>query len=333
MTSTQIRTHAHTHAARRDSRTDIHSPACSAFGNHRGTWPTSRAARALRALRVLRAGYASESRGSLTGEARLAGSDGAPLGGSERGRACNVTPAATPPSESRTDAQGVAQRAPFPAGRSFGRQQGGRGPRADGAGRTFEGGGDAGGRTGAHRARSARRDRRPLVLVPYLKNAFVPVTTSRKHTPPVDSPCHSLKRRPSPGPSPVVAGPLVAESSFLNPPEGAGRLSKRWKDGGRGGCEKDAIRADAAVRPQTCRIPQPPCFLSVNSESSELPQLLTVTQVGQRLSICRRTVERLIATQQLRACKIGRATRIAVAEVVRYVKSLHPEPSTTGGAP
>jgi excisionase family DNA binding protein len=70
----------------------------------------------------------------------------------------------------------------------------------------------------------------------------------------------------------------------------------------------------------------------LNSDSPELPQLLTVTQVGQRLGLCRRSVERLIASQQLRACKIGRATRIAVAELVRFVNGLHQGPTPTGGA-
>ncbi len=298
MTSTQIRTHAHTHAARRDSRTDIRTPACSAFGNHRGTWPTSRSARALRALRVLRARYASESRGALTGEARLAGSDGAPLGGSERGRACNVTPAATPPSASRTEAQEVANRARM----------------------AQDGPSNAGGGTDGGASRSERAARPPpvslcpiSVFVPYLKNRFPRGTLSRDSAQQVVSPSQATWHGFSAAPSPVVAGTLVAESSFLYPPEGAGCSTKRWKDGGRGECEKDAIRPDAAVRTLTCHTPQPSCILFVNSESSELPQLLTVSQVSQRISICRRTVERFIATQQLHACKIGRATRIAVA--------------------
>ncbi len=338
MRHTQIRTHARTHTARRGSRTELRTPdaeptpAACGLENRDGAARPARALRVLRSLRAARARCASESRGSLTGEARITGSDGAPLGGSERGGARGVTSAATPPSESRTEVRRVAQPAPFPADRLFGGPGGGQRPRADGAGRMSEYGFGPRGRTGAHRARSARCDRRPLVLVPYLKKTCGPVTTSRSHAPSVDSPCHSAKRRPSPDSSPVVAGPLVAESSFLNPPEGAGRLSRRWKDRGGGGCEKDAIRADAAVRLRTYRTPQPSCLFTLNSDPSGLPQLLTVNQVGQRLGLCRRSVERLIASQQLRACKIGRATRIAVAELVRFVNVLHQGPTPTGGA-
>ena len=72
----------------------------------------------------------------------------------------------------------------------------------------------------------------------------------------------------------------------------------------------------------TCRSSQPSCTFNVNSDSIELPQLLTVSQFGHRLGVCRRTVERLIATQQVQSCKIGRSTRIAVAELVRYVASI-----------
>lgn len=334
----QIRTHAHTHAARRGRRTEVRTPeagptpAACALENHDGAARLARALRVLRSLRAACARFASESRGSLTGEARMTGSDGAPLGGSERGGAQDVTSAATPPSESRTEVRGVAQPAPFPADRPFRRSGGRRRPRADGAGRMSARGFGARGRRGAHRARSARRDRRPLVYVPYLKNRFPREALSRNDTQPVVSPCQTTDHGFFSYSTPVVAGPLVAESSFLNPPEGAGRLSRRWKDRGGGGCEKDAIRADAAVRLLTCRNPQPSCLLTLNSDPSELPQLLTVSQFGQRLGVCRRTVERLISTQQIRACKIGRATRIAVTELVRYVKVLHGDGSTTGGA-
>jgi len=336
---TQIRTHAHTHAARRGRRTEIRTPdaapasAGRALENPDGGERPARALRVLRALRAARARCASESRGPLTGEARLTGSDGAPLGGSERGGARGVTSAATPPSESGTEVRGVAQPAPFPADRPFGTSAGGQRPRADGAGRMSEYGFGPRGRRGGQCARSAQCPRgRPLVIVPYLKNAPPRETLSRDDAQQVVSPCQATDHTFSRRPTPVVAGPLVAESSFLNPPEGAGRSNERWKDGGRGGCEKDAIRAGTLRCPVTCRNFEPSCTFTLNSESPELPQLLTVNEVGQRLGLCRRSVERLIASQQLRACKIGRATRIAVAELVRFVNGLHQGPTTTGGA-
>jgi hypothetical protein len=221
---TQIRTHARTHTARRSSRTEVRTPeaepaptACW-FENHDGAARLARALRVLRSLRDARARCASESRGPLTGEARMTGSDGAPLGGSERDGAPHATSAATPPSESRTEVRVVAQPAPFPADRPFGRSGGGWRPRADGAGRISEYGFGPRGRTGALCARSARRARRPLVIVPYLKNRFPRGALSRDDTQQVVSPCQATVRGFSPGPSPVVAGPLVAESSFLIPP-------------------------------------------------------------------------------------------------------------------
>lgn len=65
--------------------------------------------------------------------------------------------------------------------------------------------------------------------------------------------------------------------------------------------------------------------------TNDLPQLLTLTQFAQRLCVCRRTVERLIAAQQIQACKVGRSTRIAASELVRYVSSLNNGP-TVGGS-
>ena len=69
----------------------------------------------------------------------------------------------------------------------------------------------------------------------------------------------------------------------------------------------------------------------MSPQNAELPQLLTLAQFAQRLCVCRRTVERLIAAQQIRAFKVGRSTRIAASELVRYVSSLNGGP-TVGGS-
>jgi len=70
----------------------------------------------------------------------------------------------------------------------------------------------------------------------------------------------------------------------------------------------------------------------VSETSPELPQLLTVAQFAQRLAVCRRSVERLIAAQEIRAFKIGRSTRIAVSELVRFVAKLQSGDPSNGGA-
>ncbi len=137
----------------------------------RRKFPRGEGLRAMRATRRLRQKVASESRGSLRRETRMSGSDGTPVGGAEREGAAEEKTAATPPSESRTEVQGVAQPAPSPAVRRFGTFDGSGPPRADGAGRMLERGFWRGGRRTAQRARSARRGRRPLVIVPYLKKA------------------------------------------------------------------------------------------------------------------------------------------------------------------
>lgn len=64
----------------------------------------------------------------------------------------------------------------------------------------------------------------------------------------------------------------------------------------------------------------------MNTMPDNLPHLLTVPQFAERLCVCKRTVERLIAAQQIRACKVGRSTRIAASELVRYIASLNGVP-------
>jgi excisionase family DNA binding protein len=71
----------------------------------------------------------------------------------------------------------------------------------------------------------------------------------------------------------------------------------------------------------------------MNTTPNDLPQLLTLTQFAQRLSVCKRTVERLIAAQQIRACKVGRSTRVSAAELVRYIASVNGSPSEKGTPP
>lgn len=63
-----------------------------------------------------------------------------------------------------------------------------------------------------------------------------------------------------------------------------------------------------------------------------LPQLLTLPQFARHLGVCKRTVERLIAARVIQACKVGRSTRIAASELVRYVASLNVTPSVHGVA-
>lgn len=63
-----------------------------------------------------------------------------------------------------------------------------------------------------------------------------------------------------------------------------------------------------------------------------LPQLLTLTQFARQLGVCKRTVERLVSARAIQACKVGRSTRIAASELVRYVASLNVTPAASGVA-
>ncbi|SDS38232.1 transcriptional regulator, AlpA family [Opitutus sp. GAS368] len=56
---------------------------------------------------------------------------------------------------------------------------------------------------------------------------------------------------------------------------------------------------------------------------SEVPHLLTLRQAAQRLTICRRTLERLIAAGQFpRPVKIGRSTRVPESDVLAYLAKI-----------
>lgn len=69
----------------------------------------------------------------------------------------------------------------------------------------------------------------------------------------------------------------------------------------------------------------------MNAASDQLPQLLTVSQFAQRLAVCRRTVERLVAAQKIRVFKVGRSSRIAVSELVRFTAPANGD--SPGGPP
>ena len=62
------------------------------------------------------------------------------------------------------------------------------------------------------------------------------------------------------------------------------------------------------------------------SQQYELPQLLTLKQAAECLSVCRRTVERLIAAGAFRALKVAGATRVEAAELRRYVEQQRKAP-------
>ena len=61
-----------------------------------------------------------------------------------------------------------------------------------------------------------------------------------------------------------------------------------------------------------------------SNEPSELPELITLEQAAERLTVCRRTIEREIARGRFpKPVRIGRATRISVAALRAYVAGLH----------
>lgn len=53
--------------------------------------------------------------------------------------------------------------------------------------------------------------------------------------------------------------------------------------------------------------------------------LVTLDEVGRRLSMCRRTVQQLIYDGALPSVKVGRSRRVAVADLVGYVEALRKE--------
>lgn len=60
-------------------------------------------------------------------------------------------------------------------------------------------------------------------------------------------------------------------------------------------------------------------------DSELVPQLLTLQQAADRLAVSARTLEREIQRGHFpRPLKIGRATRVELSAVLRYVESLRP---------
>jgi excisionase family DNA binding protein len=53
--------------------------------------------------------------------------------------------------------------------------------------------------------------------------------------------------------------------------------------------------------------------------------LVDLDEAARRLSLCRRSVQMLIYAGTLRSCRIGRARRVAVDDLVHYVESLREE--------
>lgn len=58
----------------------------------------------------------------------------------------------------------------------------------------------------------------------------------------------------------------------------------------------------------------------MNSPTVAPPQLLTIKETAAILAVSRRTVEGLIATGTLPSVHIGRAVRLDLADIDRYVK-------------
>lgn len=62
--------------------------------------------------------------------------------------------------------------------------------------------------------------------------------------------------------------------------------------------------------------------------STELPELLTLQQAADRLTVCRRTLEREINRGRFpKPIRIGRAIRVPVHALRQYIESLSPPES------
>lgn len=60
-----------------------------------------------------------------------------------------------------------------------------------------------------------------------------------------------------------------------------------------------------------------------SNDSNELAELITLEQAAERLTVCRRTLEREIARGRFpKPVRIGRATRVAVSDLRAYIESL-----------
>ena len=67
----------------------------------------------------------------------------------------------------------------------------------------------------------------------------------------------------------------------------------------------------------------------MDTNTQEIPQLLTLQEAADRLSISKRSLEREIQRGNFPPpLKIGRATRVEVADLVRYVEGLRQSQDT-----
>ena len=58
---------------------------------------------------------------------------------------------------------------------------------------------------------------------------------------------------------------------------------------------------------------------SVTTTADQGPMAVTYREAGKKLSVCERTVWGLVRDGRLRAVKIGRAVRIPVSELERFI--------------
>lgn len=173
----------------------------------------------------------------------------------------------------------------------------------------------------------------PLVFVPYLGKIHEHTACSPFRTRSVILACALPEMAIFVPVAPVVSGQLVTDST----PHLSLFCGELLGCGGEvcDGFEKDAMRAGTLWYRLTCRSFKPSCTITLNSVSDNsdgLPQFVTPKQAADRLSVCRRTIERLIAAQKLRVVKIGRATRIPVSELLRYLESATEGPMSNEGA-
>lgn len=51
------------------------------------------------------------------------------------------------------------------------------------------------------------------------------------------------------------------------------------------------------------------------------PVLLSVHDAAERLSLCEKTVRQLLASGELRACRIGRAIRVSTSAIESFIRA------------
>jgi len=59
----------------------------------------------------------------------------------------------------------------------------------------------------------------------------------------------------------------------------------------------------------------------VTSRAAPLPALLSVEATAQQLSVCTKTIRRLIQRGALRCCRVGRLVRIRAVDLAAFVAS------------